>query len=167
MYVCIYREPNKLVSVCMYICMYLYKCVSSSNKLVSVLQNDSVCGIDKYPCLWLRGLLPTALFAVPDQHGPSAIVIPHLLGDISLMPSSGWVASTYFTDCSGGENGAHRTLRRCGIGIARLTVNDTTGFPSLLCGMHSCLPGDYQIVPRGSCLPFTMWFLKLLLLVSD
>ena len=65
-----------------------------------------------------------------------------------------WPATTYFTDCSGGNHASIPAIRRCGVGIARLGMRND--MPELLWGFMSCLPGDVQTIPRGEL--FAIYF---------
>ena len=114
------------------------KAVTESSSLIST----AVKQVHVHQCLCLRGLLPKELGT--STIDPSPVATPMYVG---TGPEHEWPATTYFTDCSGGNHGTYPAIRRCGIGIARLGMRN--GMPELLWGLMSCLPGEFQTIPRG------------------
>ena len=103
----------------------------------------------KYPCLWLRGLLPSNLcveepIPPPIDHLQLYVYDPH-----SLTPDPHvWPPGLYGTDGSGGELSAYPELRRVGCGVSRVDCTAGGGF-DVIWSANFALPGDVQTVPRG------------------
>ena len=112
----------------------------------------------------MRGLLPKELGT--SNIDPSPVSTPMYVG---AFPQHEWPATTYFTDCSGGNHASIPAIRRCGIGIARLGMRNDV--PELLWGLMSCLPGEVQTIPRGELFAICFAVCKVksgpLVIVSD
>ena len=70
-------------------------------------------GVAEFPCLWLRGILPSSVVHIdPAQEELDLFLCGAHPGD------SPWPAGCYHTDGSGGEFSSVILLRRCGCGVA-------------------------------------------------
>ena len=102
------------------------------------LINGACAGSVDFPCLWLRGILPSSFIHVPDHHLPT--------DDYQIT----WVnptildSGTYYGDASGGAYTSFPELRRVGCAFASI---DNDG--QLVTAAHFPLPGTVQTVPRG------------------
>ena len=123
--------------------------VVSTQSLIS----EAVAGTERYPCFWLRGLMPKQLLSVNTP-----VVTDDTLEVIGNGHAAGcWPAGEYFTDASGGPNSQIEQLRRCGVGVAMLHGNVTPDlilqaadlFSLLTFGVFAPLPGHAQTSPRG------------------
>ena len=114
--------------------------IASTQDLVQL----AVDGSQHYPCLWLRGLLPASMLAIPDMYSPiDKLDITYVAG---WQPGISLPTGTYFTDASGGLDHDVPSLRRCGVGICASPPLNPIGAPG---GLHYPLPGEVQTVPRG------------------
>jgi hypothetical protein len=117
--------------------------VKCTQKLVSKASADAA----ELPCLWLRGILPSALTQLPPEAVPKSQV-----NVIYVNPDSvDWTSRSYYGDASGGKYTSHRRLRRCGCGVVAV---DSQG--SLEFGMKCNLPGAVQTVGRGELFAFVL-----------
>ncbi len=112
--------------------------VSRTQNLIPAAES----GILTYPCLWLRGILPSKFTKVHIDALPSNE--PNLQVIKVTSPQAVWASGTYYGDASGGEFTSYACIRRVGCGLAAV---DATG--NLLFGAKSNLPGLVQTVPRG------------------
>ena len=116
------------------------------------LVQDAIRGSQAYPCLWLRGLLPTSLVTVNTPFQDEL----HL-NYVGRVMEHDWPPGCYFTDASGGRFSAMPILRRCGFGIAYMhqTVSDfrrTSDFseqPFFRWGAFGVQVGSVHTVPRS------------------
>ncbi len=76
---------------------------------------------DSCPCLWLRGILPHNLTQVPDDKN-NIVYEPHYQYDLNMPPIGEWESGTYFGDGTGGKDTSYPTLRRCGVGVSRMSA---------------------------------------------
>jgi len=120
--------------------------VESTNYLVPA----AASGMRDFPCLWLRGLLPSELLVTRDHPIPP----PRSVDNVSVYDPFGitpdpevWPPGLYGTDASGGRWGSYPLLRRCGCGVARLTSMDPPF--RLEWGAWFPLVGELQTVPRA------------------
>ena len=106
-------------------------------------------GYHAFPCLWLRGLLPSSL--VPNNTPYSS---HEELTYYGTQPQTFWPAGVYHTDGSGGIFSAIPALRRCGVGVVFLksdldaSSNDFGNDP-IVFAVHAPLVGTVQTVPRA------------------
>ena len=125
--------------------------VQSSQSLLTQARD----GIAAHPCFWLRGIVPSGLVVV-NTPCPTEC---HLMTIGSNLQPHAWPDGQYYTDSSGGEHSSFPRLRRCGIGIAKLTSNVRAALQSpidnaelsdvLEFGAFGALPGAKQSAPRG------------------
>ena len=125
--------------------------VQSSQSLLTQARD----GVAAHPCFWLRGLVPSGLVVV---NTPCPADCNLLTIGCDFQPHA-WPDGLYYTDCSGGEHSSFPTLRRCGIGIAKLTPNVRIALQQpiegaelsdvLQFGAFGALPGTRQSAPRG------------------
>ena len=111
------------------------------------LVQSAVDGAELWPCLWLRGLLPSRLVPVNTPH-----VDDELLWFVGRYPPGGWSSGVYFTDGSGGPYSSYPSIRRCGVGICVIDMNADFHNPDadpLIWGAYLALPGPLQTVPRS------------------
>ena len=114
--------------------------VATTQDLIPLAEAEA----DIFPCLWLRGLLPSSRIVVPRSFSPVVSTQYTYIG--------GWnshtqlQSGTYFTDASGGLDHDIPQLRRCGIGIC---ASPSLHPPQAPDGLHYPLPGEVQTVPRG------------------
>ena len=102
-------------------------------------------GIDEsHPCLWMRGLLPLGLVAIPPEHEPSpkTRLVKEMLHEQSVEEVLG--SGKYFGDGSGGIHNGCPRARRCGCAVVQIGQD---GRP--LVALRYNLPGDVQTVPRS------------------
>ena len=80
-----------------------------------------------------------------------------------------WPPGLYGTDGSGGEHGSFPELRRCGVGISRLSGLDPPY--QIQFAAHCALPGKIQTAPRSELFAFYLLVSKVshgtLMIVSD
>ena len=128
------------------------KNVTSTNKLIQT----AVLGSELLPCLWLRGLLPSPLSAVPDEYQPpsdlSLIYKQYTVNSNNNVVGSG----TYYGDASGGKFSSYPSLRRCGVGLVHTTINSANQIVREW-GCSIKLIGPVQTVPRAEL--FALHFL--------
>ena len=96
------------------------------------------------PAFWLRGLLPlsTVPCNTPYIYTDELFLVgPHI-------PSHFWPSGVYYSDASGGKHSAVPALRRCGIGIASLSLSSDIS-SSFIFGAYAPLVGVEQTVPRA------------------
>ncbi len=92
------------------------------------------------PCLWFRGILPTALSAVATESlGLMSEFSFHY--DLQAPQVGLWPSGEYFGD--GSRYASFPTLRRCGVGLA-YCVSGVFHF-----GLYCSLIGTVQTVPRA------------------
>jgi len=104
------------------------------------LIKQAVEGCEQYPCLWLRGLLPEDLSAIPDENCPSnSANIQYVNHNLAV-----WGSGTYYGDASGGVYTEYGPIRRVGVGVAIISASG-----DLLYGLHTNLPGKIQTVSKG------------------
>ena len=97
------------------------------------------------PCFWLRGLMPSHLCALDAEHKPPTELSVRYYGP--EYPS--WGSGTYYGDGSGGEFTSHPSIRRCGVGIAKINESNELVFAAAM-----NLPGIIQTVPRSEYFAF-------------
>jgi hypothetical protein len=142
--------------------------VESTNYLIPAAAN----GMLEFPCLWLRGLLPSELLIANDHPIPP----PSSVDKISIFDPFGitpdpevWPPGLYGTDASGGRWGSYPLLRRCGCGVSRLTSLDPPY--QLQWGAWFPLVGELQTVPRAELYAIYMVVAKVsqgvIFIVSD
>ena len=112
------------------------------------LRQSAVEGSQRYPCFWLRGLLPSALVPVNTP-----VVDQEHVQYVGSSPEGCWPPGEYYSDASGGDFSAYSAIRRCGVGIAFLDPHYDgyhLEWPNpLLWGAFAPLPGAAQSVPRA------------------
>ena len=104
------------------------------------LKRAALARHEEFPCLWLRGLLPSCLRRIDDQYLPPDAIKENIV----KAPTEGWPSSTYYGDASGGESSSISALRRCGCGKAQAGESG-----ALKMGASFSLRGEIQTVPRG------------------
>ena len=116
--------------------------IASTQRMIAAAVAES----EEMPCLWLRGIAPHVeqdpRFAPTDE----LELQPH--GEVPNRP---WPGGKYWTDGSGGEHGSIPILRRCGCGIATMTVRQEGDrlIISRSWAVYFALPGSIQTVPRS------------------
>ena len=116
--------------------------VSSTQQYIS----QAVEGSRDYPCLWLRGLLPSSLVTVNTPY-----VMDEQLHFVGRLPPEPWPAGDFYSDASGGPFSSIAAIRRCGVGIAVIQEapgSDHTCF-ELVWGVFAPLIGTHHTVPRA------------------
>ena len=93
-------------------------------------------------CLWYRGILPLACV---EPAPPCMEARVTLVGAQPLR----WPSGIYYGDGSGGAHSSHKTLRRCGVGVACLHADQSFRF-----GAYLALPGRVQTVLRAEIYAF-------------
>ena len=135
----------------------LYQCpcnadiVSEQLRSTDYLCSQAVPGSAELPCLWLRGLLPNSIILIntPFPSSPSWQFVG------KQPPGDVWDTGLYYSDASGGKYSSIPLLRRCGLGIVRLTDGCPTDGPFddlayiLEWGVFGVLPGRAQTIPRA------------------
>ncbi len=96
----------------------------------------------EFPCLWLRGILPSQFTDIDPQYVPPNTVKYTYINHTST--SIVWASGTYYGDASGGEFSSFAPIRRAGCGLAAISDDGTLRF-----GVSFNLPGTVQTVPRG------------------
>ena len=123
--------------------------VAGTQRLIQRAVDESI----EYPCLWLRGILPSSLSNVPDEYlapnEPSHVYVPYSTPVQECIVTSG----LYYGDASGGSFSAYPKLTRCGVGLCK--VDRST--EDRLWGVQLNLPGQIQTVPRAEL--FALHFL--------
>ena len=111
--------------------------IVASNSLVRA----ALAGAAEHPAYWLRGLLPRAMVSIPR---PSRLLFLSMVSGRIPAPASQekWPEGTYYTDGSGGPFSSVPLLRRCAVGVARISVQEQ-GL-SFDWGAHSNLPTNSQ-----------------------
>ncbi len=114
------------------------RAVETTQCLIPAAQQLSV----EYPCLWLRGILPSKFTDIDPQYDPSNEL------SVTYINNSGseiiWGSGTYYGDASGGEFSSYPAIRRIGCGLSCILDDGSLSF-----GAHFNLPGTVQTVPRG------------------
>ena len=122
------------------------------------LLSQARAGVDTFPCLWLRGLLPASV--IPNN----TPMIDH--DEISYIgsppPTDSWPSGVYYADASGGKFSSLPVLRRCGVGVCRLSDDlnidilmqqqqqlQQPQLQHISWGLFAPLPGDTQTVTRA------------------
>ena len=103
-------------------------------------------GSSVFPCLWLRGILPSCLTLIPPEHEPKddLDVYHYTHTDQDIYK---WGSGVYYGDASGGKNTDYKALRRVGCSVVQC---DSQG--QLLYACYFNLPGIIQTVARGELL---------------
>ena len=97
-----------------------------------------------FPCLWLRGILPTSLVI----HIPACAEYDRQSHTYNTEPPvTIWPGGQYFGDGSGGEHTSDPYLRRCGVGLACYDDGN-----NLLFQWKAPLYGEIQTVFRAEML---------------
>ncbi len=116
-----------------------------TNHLIPAAAN----GVLDFPCLWLRGLLPSELL-LSSEHPlppPRSVDMVKFYDPFGITPDPEvWPAGLYGI-ASGGRWGSVPQLRRCGCGVSRLTSLDPPF--TLQWGAWFPLVGEVQTVPRA------------------
>jgi hypothetical protein len=105
-----------------------------------VLEQAALLQAGRFPCLWLRGILPASFTSIDPQFAP----IEGLEVTYASPDKAAFGSGTYYGDASGGLHTSHTAIRRCGAGLAAI---DEQG--QLVYGASFNLPGAVQTVPRG------------------
>ena len=113
-----------------------HEAVTSTQKLVAQAAKEAA----DYPCLWLRGILPSKFTTLDPIHDPTDDINSEYLNPEQLD----WTSHTYYGDASGGKNIKYKTLRRVGCAVVQILENGDLNF-----GAHFNLPGPVQTVGRG------------------
>ena len=113
-------------------------CIQQTNYLI----HDAIAGVVENPCLWLRGLLPSHFTKVDPELDN---IVDNLIYsyDKFVLPIGEWTSGLYFGDGAGGRDNRYPTIRRCGVGVARMIGEEYIG------GVYCKLPGQVQTVPRA------------------
>ena len=92
--------------------------VSGTDKFAQLACDESVV----MPCLWLRGICPKSLTAIPEEHLPTSEYIVKYIAYNSPIPNCNAIANsgTYYGDASGGRFSSYEPLIRCGIGLVKV-----------------------------------------------
>ena len=113
------------------------------------LVHQSRNGAAQYPCLWLRGLLPS-----------SAVVVntPFLENEqlfyVARDSEGSWPGGIYHSDASGGVNSSIPVIRRCGVGVAFVAQDDNAYVHGIkaehfLWGVYAALTGKVHTIVRA------------------
>ena len=126
---------------------------------------QAVSEAERWPCFWLRGLLPNEwLHVTAPEEGLSIKAFGEFTDidikegiDIDALPYSRY---KWYSDGSGGKHGSHPLLRRVGWALVAM---EQTGPQTwrLVGGWMGNVPGDKQTIPRAELIPVI--FLHLLL----
>ena len=109
--------------------------VAKSQRLISA----AIKGSEKYPCMWLRGILPASKTQIPQNAlPPDGITIRY------VSPPYVYGSGKYYGDASGGCFSSVPSLRRCGCAVVQI---DEEG--ELIHSAYFPLPGHIQTVPRA------------------
>jgi len=108
-----------------------------STDVINTESMASLASRSPHKCFWLRGVVPKIVVA-PSRPPPKT--------DLSTQVSfeGRWTGGRYYTDGSGGRDGAIPHLRRCAWSVVR---SDDNG--CLTCFAFGALPGKAQSVPRA------------------
>jgi len=106
----------------------------------NVYIKDALTGVHKYPCLWLRGILPKEFTTLPDNIKPPTQQQVTLINNGDFR----WDSGTYYGDGSGGKYTQFQGLRRVGCSVVRVSSDGQVE----VCA-YTHLPGEVQTVGRG------------------
>ena len=81
------------------------------------LAHTAAVGCHDYPCLWLRGILPSNLVALPPGNEPPASPQYSITNPLGTPASNMWTSGIYYGDGSGGSLAEYSSIRRCAFSV--------------------------------------------------
>ena len=115
--------------------------VVGTQKLIQRATDES----SEYPCLWLRGILPSLLSDVPDEYCAPNEAKHTYVSYITPIQDCIVTSGLYYGDASGGTFSSYPKLTRCGVGLCKVDFSTE----AQLWGVQINLPGAIQTVPRA------------------
>ena len=90
---------------CSHNCKLDHNHVNNTHKNISA----AVAQSEVFPCLWLRGILPSEFARAPHPQDLARddLTIEYLNSDCAI-----WNSKTYYGDASGGKHTSHKNLKR-------------------------------------------------------
>ena len=117
------------------------------------LIDRAVAESEEYPCLWLRGILPSNLSTIPDEYLPNNNTVHTYVSYSTPIEDCIVTSGLYYGDASGGTFSSYPKLTRCGVGFCKVDRHTE----QRLWGVQLNLPGLVQTVPRAEL--FALHFL--------
>jgi Ribonuclease HI len=114
--------------------------VTQSQRLVAEAIQHSV----NYPAYYFRGIVIEDMVTVSFPPPPTQ---PNFRTEGTPPAKGSWPSGIYFGDGSGGVYAKYPSLRRCGVGIAKIEQSGDNIVFDL--GIYLTLPGCIQTVPRS------------------
>ena len=105
----------------------------------------AVAESEEYPCLWLRGILPSNLSTIPDEYLPNNNTVHTYVSYSTPIEDCIVTSGLYYGDASGGTFSSYPKLTRCGVGFCKVDRHTE----QRLWGVQLNLPGLVQTVPRA------------------
>ena len=85
--------------------------VAASQRLIP----QAIQGVEEFPCMWLRGILPASKTKIADNHLPSDDIVIRYIN----VPDR-YTSGKYYGDASGGDFSQYPSLRRCGCAVVQI-----------------------------------------------